>query len=178
MVITGSRTIRNRAYQWFIAQHAILWLFLVAALALHQTHQQWWIWAGHVVFPSAHCKLTYSFVLFCLDGSGRLARIVVYHFVRPVKKEAHRPMSSVTVLSADTVRVSVRTRASEFVINCDSRVVQGLQVGSPANMSFYTAPVSHPADTPSPVRRSLDPSHPSSPPSVSVQYMPPSHPDQ
>lgn len=59
---------------------------------------------------------------------GRLTRIIFYHFIRTVKRK-EEPMGLVTVLSNDTVRVSVRTRQSEQHVSFMEWWNADLQIG-------------------------------------------------
>jgi hypothetical protein len=80
-------------------QHLTLWFVIVAALVIHRPQLQGWIWAG--------------FALHLLDRVARGARIAYYHLLRRVEDDDDDPKGTVTVLTEDTIRVSVRTKQSE-----------------------------------------------------------------
>lgn len=50
MILSASRLLRNRAYQFFLVQHVTLWFVIVASLVVHRPQDQGWIWAGFVPF--------------------------------------------------------------------------------------------------------------------------------
>lgn len=99
MIVAASRSFRNRYYQFFLIQHVTCWFIIVAALVIHRPQKQGWIWAG--------------FALHGLDRIGRGMRIFYYHALKKTSQSEENPQGTVTALSMDTIRVSVRTRQSE-----------------------------------------------------------------
>ncbi|KAL7411891.1 hypothetical protein BDY24DRAFT_342513, partial [Mrakia frigida] len=96
MIIMASRSFRNRYYQFFLVQHVACWFIVIACLVIHRPQEQGWIWAG--------------FALHGLDRIGRGMRILYYHAIKKTVKSEENPQGTVTALSTDTIRVSIRTR--------------------------------------------------------------------
>ena len=96
LVAMASRSIRNRAYQFFLIQHIVLWFVIVASLVIHRPQDQKWIWVG--------------FAVHLADRIARGLRIFLFRIVWPIKEDDDRPSAWVDVLGKDTMRVSVRTR--------------------------------------------------------------------
>lgn len=68
---------------------------------------------GECAFPALSVSLTvFSFALHLLDRMARGLRIFYYHYIRRVDDTDDNPTGLVTVLSDDTIRVSVRTKQS------------------------------------------------------------------
>ena len=95
---------------------------------------QGWIWAG--------------LALHLLDRFARLLRISYYTILKRVSGDDDRPEGEVTVLTSDTIRVSVRTRQSESSDLCSRSGPETnpdtlmYQIGSPGNMCTSTVPSS------------------------------------
>jgi hypothetical protein len=84
-------------------QHIVVWFIIVASLVIHRPQLQGWIWAG--------------FALHLLDRVARGCRIAYYAALKTVTPHDDAPEGTVTVLTRDTIRVSVRTRQGECGMN-------------------------------------------------------------
>lgn len=114
MIIAASRSIRNRAYQFFLLQHIFLWFVIVASLVIHRPQEQGWIWAGFAL----HCQLLpihpdLAHLVVVLDRIGRGCRIAYYHLLKTAEEVDQEPTAHVKVLDEDTMIVSVVTRQCE-----------------------------------------------------------------